>query len=194
MRYLALIALVTVAAGCGGGSSNTLPTGSEQVTLDPADFTTEIDEPVLADGARRPLGLPGDRRRRRRAEGRGDGDRPDEDDRTASRRGSSTTSSPRTASSIEDTFDWYAQDADGNVWYLGEDTKEFENGKVTTTAGSWEHGVDGAQAGVIVPADPEPGLEYRQEYYAGEAEDAADRALARRAGGGARPAPTATCS
>ena len=62
---------------------------------------------------------------------------------------------------------------DGNIWYLGEDTKEFENGKVKTTAGSWEHGVDGAQAGVIVPAEPEPGLAYRQEYYAGEAEDAA---------------------
>jgi hypothetical protein len=74
---------------------------------------------------------------------------------------------------VEDTFDWYAQDADGNIWYLGEDTKEFENGKVTTTAGSWEHGVDGAQAGIAVPAAPEPGLTYRQEYYAGEAEDAA---------------------
>ena len=58
---------------------------------------------------------------------------------------------------VEDTFDWYAQDADGNIWYLGEDTKEFENGKVKTTAGSWEHGVDGAQAGILVPAIPSPG-------------------------------------
>ena len=72
---------------------------------------------------------------------------------------------------IEDTFDWYAQDADGNVWYLGEDTKEFENGKLVTTEGSWETGVDGAQAGIALPADPEPGLTYRQEYYAGQAED-----------------------
>jgi hypothetical protein len=29
---------------------------------------------------------------------------------------------------VEDTFDWYAQDVDGNLWYMGEDTKEFENG------------------------------------------------------------------
>jgi hypothetical protein len=72
---------------------------------------------------------------------------------------------------IEDTFDWYAQDAEGNVWYLGEDTKEFEDGKVVSTAGSWEAGVDGALAGVIVPADPRPGLTYRQEHYEGEAED-----------------------
>ena len=58
---------------------------------------------------------------------------------------------------VEDTFDWYAQDKDGNIWYLGEDTKEYEDGKVVSTEGSWEAGVDGAQAGVIVPAKPEAG-------------------------------------
>lgn len=59
---------------------------------------------------------------------------------------------------VEDTFDWYAQDTAGNIWYLGEDTKEYENGEVKTTAGSWEAGVDGTQPDVIVPADPRPGL------------------------------------
>ena len=73
---------------------------------------------------------------------------------------------------VEDTFDWFAQDKWGNVWYLGEATKEYDGAEVST-AGSWEAGVDGALAGVIVPADPEPGLAYRQEYYAGEAEDEA---------------------
>ena len=73
----------------------------------------------------------------------------------------------------EDTFDWYAQDADGNIWYLGEDTAEYENGKVTTREGSFEAGVDGAQAGVIMPADPQVGQSYQQEYYKGHAEDAA---------------------
>jgi hypothetical protein len=71
----------------------------------------------------------------------------------------------------EDTFDWYAQDADGTVWYLGEDTAEFENGEVDTREGSWEAGVDGAQPGVIMPADPKTGMTYRQEYYEGQAED-----------------------
>ena len=72
---------------------------------------------------------------------------------------------------IEDTFDWYAQDASGNVWYLGESTAEFENGKVTSRSGSFEAGVDGALAGIILPANPAPGMRYRQEYYAGQAED-----------------------
>jgi hypothetical protein len=76
-------------------------------------------------------------------------------------------------SPVEITDDYYAQDRCGNVWYLGEDTKEYENGKVTSTRGSFEAGVDGAQAGVVVPAKPGPGLRYRQEYYRGEAEDRA---------------------
>ena len=72
---------------------------------------------------------------------------------------------------IEDTFDWYAQDEDGAVWYLGEDTAEFEDGEVATREGSFEAGVDDAQAGVIMPASPEVGMTYRQEYLEGEAED-----------------------
>jgi hypothetical protein len=74
---------------------------------------------------------------------------------------------------IEGTFDWYAQDRWGNVWYLGEDTKEYDKGKVSTK-GSWEAGVDGAQAGVMLPGSPEVGQVYRQEYYEGEAEDAGE--------------------
>jgi hypothetical protein len=73
----------------------------------------------------------------------------------------------------EDTFDWYAQDADGNLWYLGEDTTEYENGKPKTTEGSWEAGVDGALPGIIMPADPQVGMTYREEYYKGHAEDGA---------------------
>lgn len=72
---------------------------------------------------------------------------------------------------VEDTFDWYAQDPDGTIWYLGEDTAEFEDGRVTTTEGSFEAGLDGALPGVIMPADPAVGMAYRQEFYRGEAED-----------------------
>ena len=75
---------------------------------------------------------------------------------------------------IEDTYDWYAQDQDGNVWYLGEDVKDYEDGQVVSTAGSWEAGVDGAQPGIIMQAQPRVGLTYQQEYYEGEAEDAAE--------------------
>jgi hypothetical protein len=72
---------------------------------------------------------------------------------------------------IEDTMDWFAQDRDGNVWYLGESVKDYEDGKVVSTAGSWEAGVDGALPGIVMPAEPNVGDAYRQEYYAGEAED-----------------------
>jgi hypothetical protein len=75
---------------------------------------------------------------------------------------------------IEDTFDWFAQDKEGNVWYLGEDTKEYENGEVVSTEGSWEAGVDGAEAGIVMLADPQVGDTYRQEWYPGHAEDAAE--------------------
>jgi hypothetical protein len=72
---------------------------------------------------------------------------------------------------VEETFDWYAQDSEGNVWYFGEDSKEYEGGKVTSTKGSWEAGVDGAQPGIVMEASPTVGDTYRQEYYQGEAED-----------------------
>ena len=73
----------------------------------------------------------------------------------------------------EDTYDWYVQDAAGNVWYVGEDTKELESGRVVGTAGSWEWGVDGALPGIYMWANPGAHLneEYRQEYYRDEAED-----------------------
>ena len=74
----------------------------------------------------------------------------------------------------EDTWDWYAQDADGNVWYLGEDTAEYENGEVTTREGSWESGMDGALPGVVMLGDPQVGTSYRQEFLEGEAEDYAE--------------------
>ena len=74
---------------------------------------------------------------------------------------------------VEDTFDWYAQDQQGAVWYFGEATKEFKSGGRVSTVGSWEAGVKGAQPGIIMPASPQPGEPYRQEYFAGEAEDMA---------------------
>lgn len=75
---------------------------------------------------------------------------------------------------VEDTYDWYAQHRDGTVWYFGEKTAEYENGVVVNTDGAWEAGVDGAQPGVVMPAKPRVGETYRQEYYRGEAEDMAD--------------------
>jgi hypothetical protein len=71
---------------------------------------------------------------------------------------------------VEDTHDWFAQDKAGNVWYVGEDTKAYGK-KGTSSEGSWEAGVDGARAGVVMPAHPTVGQAYQQEYYRGQAED-----------------------
>ena len=72
---------------------------------------------------------------------------------------------------IEDTHDWYAQDKDGNVWYMGEDVSNYENGVLADHEGSFETGVDGAKAGIIMLANPVLEMPYRQEYYFNKAED-----------------------
>jgi hypothetical protein len=177
LRTLPVItAAVLVLAACGGGSdssSSELPQESEMVELDPSDFTTEIDNPYW------PM-RPGSHWVYRETDGEGGVQRVDvtvtEQTKVIDGIGAVVVHDLVTekGEKVEDTLDWYAQDNDGNVWYLGEDTKEFENGKVTSTEGSWEHGVDGAQAGIIVPAEPKQGLAYREEYYEGEAEDAAE--------------------
>src|SRR5215212_158326 len=74
---------------------------------------------------------------------------------------------------VEDTFDWFAQDKYGNVWYVGESVDNYIGGVLVSHAGSWEWGVDGALPGIIMWADPSAHVaeKYRQEYYVGKAED-----------------------
>src|SRR5882724_2860016 len=75
---------------------------------------------------------------------------------------------------VEDTLDWFAQNKDGTVWYFGEDTKELDaNGNVISTEGSWQAGVNGAQPGIVMEADPHVGDTYQQEFSVGVAEDMA---------------------
>jgi hypothetical protein len=76
-------------------------------------------------------------------------------------------------SPVERTYDWYAQDKQGNVWYFGEDARNYEHGRFVKASDSWQAGVDGAEPGVIMEGSPKPGDEYRQEYYPGHAEDQA---------------------
>jgi hypothetical protein len=143
------------------------------VELDPADFVPQIDNPYW------PM-APGSRWVYRETDGEGGKQRVEVavTDRAKSILGIRATVVHDVVSEdgqlVEDTFDWYAQDKWGNVWYMGEDTKEYEEGKVVSTEGSWEAGVDGAQAGIIMPAELEVGTVYRQEYYEGEAEDAGE--------------------
>ena len=162
---------VLLAAGCGG-SDSALPTGSDAVSLDPAEFSAEIDNPYW------PM-APGTRWVYRETDSEGNEHRVIVTVTDETRRVMGIEARvvhdlvTEDGMAVEDTYDWYAQDAEGNVWYLGEDTKELENGKVVSTAGSWEAGVGGAQPGIAVPAEPVVGLTYRQEYAKGEAEDGA---------------------
>jgi hypothetical protein len=150
-----------------------LPQGSEAVELDPKDFLARIDHPFW------PMS-PGSRWTYREVGPTGSIQTVEVSvtDETRTILGIEATVVhdvvSRDGEPIEDTKDWYAQDRWGNVWYLGEDTREFENGEIISTAGSWEAGVDGAQAGVILPGSPSAGMAYRQEYYEGRAEDAAE--------------------
>jgi hypothetical protein len=191
MRHIQTIAvaLVLLAAGCnpnddanadqaqgdtGSGNRNDLPQGSEPVKLDPADFSTRIDNPYW------PM-APGDRWVYRETD-EGGAELRVEVTVTDRTREIANGIEARVVHDVvtedgrlvEVTDDWYAQDREGNVWYLGEDTAEYENGKVTTRSGSFEAGVDGAQPGIVMPANPRDGMAYRQEYYEGEAEDRAE--------------------
>ena len=173
---LSLAACAVLLAGCGGEESEPVidpgDGGDYAPVADAASFTSVIDNPYL------PL-LPG---ARWVYEGVSDGD----DVRIET----TVTGDAREVMGItavvvrdteyvagelaEDTYDWFAQDAEGNVWYLGEETAEYEDGEVVSTEGSWEAGVDGGLPGIVMPADPQLGDAYRQEYLAGEAEDMAE--------------------
>ena len=193
MRRSSLLVLVAITlllpAACGGdeepsatsptGTGTTdetggppLPQGSEPANLDPASFVAVIDNPYW------PM-APGSRWLYKETDAEGARQRVEVTvtDETKTILGIVATVVHDVVSEdgevVEDTLDWYAQDKWGNVWYLGEDTKAFEKGKVSTE-GSWEAGVDGAEAGIVVPGSPEVGLAYRQEYLEGEAEDAGE--------------------
>jgi hypothetical protein len=167
-RLAVVFVVVGLIAGCGGDDEQEgLAQGSDPVEIDPSRFSAEIDHPfwpmtpgtvwVYREGEQRVEVTVTDRTRRvLGVETRVVHDLVTEN-----------------GVPVEDTFDWYAQDDDGNLWYFGEDTTEFEDGEPVGHAGAWEAGVDGALPGIVLPAEPEVGMSYRQEYYAGEAEDRA---------------------
>jgi hypothetical protein len=177
-RLAGLVVVALVVGAVAGGkaqataeASCALPQGRERVQLDPSHFTTRIDNPwwpmrpgarwvyreTAPDGTVQRVAVTVLRRTKLIANGV-----------TARVVRNIVTED---GEPVEITDDWYAQDRCGNVWYLGEATTDYENGKPVSTKGSFEAGVDGAQAGVIMPAKPRPGMRYRQESYVGQAED-----------------------
>ena len=185
---LTIVATVLVLTACGGGKSSatsptsggsgseptgsSLPVGSKPFPIKASDFTTHVTNPFW------PM-KPGDHWVYRETTAEGEVQRNDVVvlDQTKKIMGLDTVVVHDTVrlhgELTEDTYDWYAQDAQGNLWYFGEDTAEYENGKLKTKEGSWEAGKNGALPGIIMPANPRVGTTYREEYYKGHAEDGA---------------------
>lgn len=155
------------------GQASGLPQSTEAVQLDPADFTTNIDNPYW------PM-APGNTWVYRETDTTGSVEKvtvtvTDKVKKIANGVTARVVRDVATEDGVpvEITDDWYAQDSAGNIWYLGEAVQNFEGGNLVDREGSFEAGVDGAQAGVVMPVHPAPGMNYRQEYYAGKAEDRA---------------------
>jgi len=187
---MVFVAAAALAGACGGSSSQqatTTPTttgstsaselapihGTYAPRIDPSNFVSPIDNPYF------PL-IPGTGFHYKGVAE--NGTTPQTDDMVVTSKAKTILGVPCTVvrdtvssrgKPIEHTFDWYAQDKDGNVWYMGEDTAEYENGVVVSTSGAWESGVSAALPGVIMLASPRVGDVYRQEYLPGEAEDLA---------------------
>jgi len=189
---IAFALIASFAAGCGSSSKSSQPTskttsttsarpGSATVlapihghyapSIDPGNFVSTIDNPYF------PL-KPGTGFHFRGVRGT----TPQTDDEVVTSRTVKILGIPSVAvrdvvsqhgRPIERTSDYYAQDKQGNVWYMGEDAYELEHGRFAKASDSWRSGVNGAEPGIIMPAHPQPGDNYRQEYYPPEALDEA---------------------
>jgi hypothetical protein len=180
---MVFVAAAALAGACGGSSSNqqvtTTPTttgstsaselapvhGAYAPKIDPSNFVSTIDNryfPLIPGTGFHYKGV---------AE---NGTTPQTDDMVVTSKTKSILGVPCTVvrdtvssrgEPIEHTFDWYAQDKAGNVWYMGEDTRELRHGTFVKADDSWEGGVAGAEPGIIMPGQPQAGEAYRQEYY-----------------------------
>ena len=171
----AVVAAAAVVVGISSpweSSARSASGSSYEPVLDPANFSTTIDNPYFPLPVGRVLVY------------RGIKDGQTQDDRVTVTTQTKTVAEGITARVVTDvathdgqllekTSDWYAQDKQGNVWYLGEDTAAYlPNGKVDTS-GSWEAGVHDAEPGIVMEANPQIPDAYRQELLAGQAEDTA---------------------
>lgn len=173
-RLAVALTCCTLLAGCAGDPPTVDPTGVDLLEVptpsaDPDDFVAGIDNPWL------PL-RPGSQWVYESADG--ETITVTVTDRTREVAGVTTTVVRDVVTDaddnvVEETLDWFAQDTAGNVWYFGEDTTEYDDRGRPDRAGSWEAGVDGALAGLVMPAEPRRGDGYQQEYLEGEAEDRA---------------------
>jgi hypothetical protein len=170
IRRLAGLGLALLVAGGTAAASTSPPPGelapirgAYAPRIDPANFVAAIDNRYLPYKAGTTFHFEGVR-----------GTTPQTDDQVVLHRTKRILGVPCTVvrdtvsehgRAVERTDDWYAQDKQGNVWYMGEDAFELRNGHFVKAGDSWKSGVDGAKPGIVMPAHPLPGDAYRQEYY-----------------------------
>jgi hypothetical protein len=163
---------VTVLISSGTWISNARGAGSSYApVLDPANFVSVVDNPYFPLPVGRTLVYQGIK------DGQTQVDTVTVTNQTKVILGITTTVVSDIATHdgtvLERTFDYYAQDKQGTVWYLGEDTVSFRANGKPDTSGSFQAGVGGAQPGIIMEANPQIPDAYRQEFLPGEAEDTA---------------------
>src|SRR5260221_4904521 len=184
---LAVMATAVAFGGCGwggdsrsaraasGGSAGTGPASAEGPWAPPpierANFVSRVDNPYL------PL-APGTTLRYRGV--MKDGVTPQVDSFAITRQrkivmGVTCTVVRDTVTSrgrpVERTYDWFAQDRQGNVWYFGEETQELKHGRFGKMIDSGPAGRNGAQPGLMMEADPMPGDSYWQVHWPWHAMD-----------------------
>jgi hypothetical protein len=179
VRPFTFAVLAVFASGCGSATSTSPPAsalapihGHYAPKVTAAKFVTAVDNPYWPLHPGTHFHFVGTR-----------GTTPQTDDEVVTHRTRRILGIPATVVSdvvsehgraVERTLDFYAQDKQGNVWYLGEDSFELSHGHFVKASDSWRSGVNGAKPGIIMPADPRAGDSYRQEYYPpGEALDEA---------------------
>jgi hypothetical protein len=162
---------VSIAGGSSAAPSNVQPCAGYEPVLDPNNFVSVIDNPFF------PLPVGRTWVYRGVKDGRSQIDRVTVTSKTKVLEGITARVISDVATHrgalLEKTFDWYAQDKQGNVWYVGEDTTAYLPNGHTDKSGSWKSGVDDAEPGIIMEANPQIPDAYRQECRARKAEDIA---------------------
>jgi hypothetical protein len=170
LRATPLAGIALIIAAAAAGQSTSLPPGQlapihgpYAPKIDPANFGTKIDNPYLPFKPGTRIHFVGVRGKTKQT------DTEMVTHRTRMIVGVTATAVRDTVAehgrAVERTDDWYAQDKQGNVWYMGEDSFELQHGHFVRASDSWQAGVKGGQPGIIMPAHPKPGDAYRQEYF-----------------------------
>jgi hypothetical protein len=167
----AAVAAAAIIAGISGASAGTSAHRGYEPVLNPKDFVRVINNPYYPLPVGRTLIYRGVR------DGQTQTDRVHVTSGTKVLEGITATAVSDVARHngklLEKTTDWFAQDKQGNVWYLGEDTAAYlPNGQIDRS-GSWQAGVHDGEPGIIMLAHPQIPDAYRQEFLRGQAEDTA---------------------